>query len=70
MDTCRACDIVPLTHVETKRRLRQEGKVCDALVVFQHDAQVVTGRLVPGKRGLTVQVEIGEDAHFDATRDA
>lgn len=62
-------DIFPMTSIETKRRLRQEAHERDALLVFQHDAQVVTGRLVPGKRGLAVQAEIREDAHFDATRD-
>ena len=62
-------DVFPMTSIETKRRLRQEAHARDALLVFQHDAQVVTGRLVPGKRGLAVHAEIREDAHFDATRD-
>ena len=39
----------------------------DALLIFQHDSQVVTGRLVPGKRGPVVQPEISEEAWFDST---
>ena len=61
-------DVFPMTSIETKRRLRQEAHVRDALLVFQHDPQVVTGRLTAGKRGPAVQVEIGEEPHFDPTR--
>ncbi len=57
-----AFDIFPLTSIETKRRIRQTALARNALLVFQHDAQVVTGRLVPSKRGPEVAVEIGEDA--------
>jgi len=62
-----AFDLDPMTSIETKRRLRQEAMERDALLVFQHDAQVVAGRLVPGKRGPVVQPEISEEAWFDST---
>lgn len=48
-------DIYPMTSIETKRALRQEILESDALMVFQHDPQVVTGRLVEGARGPEVQ---------------
>jgi glyoxylase-like metal-dependent hydrolase (beta-lactamase superfamily II) len=48
-------DIYPMTSIETKRALRQEIMQADALMVFQHDPQVVTGRLVEGARGPEVQ---------------
>lgn len=44
-------DIAPMTSIETKRSLRDEALARDALLVFQHDPQVVTGRLVSGARG-------------------
>lgn len=53
-------DIYPMTSIETKRRLRQEASERNTLLVFQHDSQVVTGRLVEGPRGLQVQPEITE----------
>ncbi len=55
-------DILPMLSIESKRRLRDEALHANALLVFQHDAQVVTGRLGPGARGPEVQVEIGEEA--------
>ena len=61
-------DIYPMTSIETKRRLRQEATGKDALLVFQHDGQVVTGRLAGGKRGLEVRPELTEPPHFDASR--
>lgn len=60
-------DIFPMTSIETKRRLRQEAFERNALLVFQHDSQVVTGRLVAGRRGLEVRAEIAEPPHFDAS---
>jgi glyoxylase-like metal-dependent hydrolase (beta-lactamase superfamily II) len=60
-----AFDIAPLQSMESKRRLRQEAAERNTLLVFQHDAQVVTGRLIPGKRGLAVVPEILEPATFD-----
>ena len=60
-----AFDIFPQTSIETKRRLAQEAFVRNTLLVFQHDAQVVTGRLMTGERGLEVQPEITEDAWVD-----
>jgi hypothetical protein len=57
-----AFDILPMVSIETKRRLRQEVLQKDALMVFQHDANVVTGRLVEGKNGAEVKPEIVEEA--------
>jgi glyoxylase-like metal-dependent hydrolase (beta-lactamase superfamily II) len=62
-----AFDLFPLTSMETKRRIRQEAFERNTLLVFQHDAQVVTGRLVPGGRGLEVQPEITEEAWVDSS---
>jgi len=53
-------DILPMMSIETKRRLAGEALHLDTLLVFQHDAQVVTGRLAPGPRGPEVQPEITE----------
>lgn len=62
-----AFDIMPMQSIETKRRLRQEAFERSTVLVFQHDAQVVTGRLAPGKRGPVVLPEITEAAEFDPT---
>jgi glyoxylase-like metal-dependent hydrolase (beta-lactamase superfamily II) len=62
-----AYDIAPLQSMETKRRLRQEALERNALLVFQHDAQVVTGRLAPAKRGPALVPEISEPADFDSS---
>lgn len=61
-----AFDIFPQTSIETKRRIAQEASVHNTLLVFQHDAQVVTGRLAAGARGLEVQPEITEEAWVDS----
>lgn len=61
-------DIDPLTSMETKRRLRHEAAEKDALLVFQHDSQVVTGRLAANPRGFTVRPEVTELAQHDASR--
>jgi glyoxylase-like metal-dependent hydrolase (beta-lactamase superfamily II) len=61
-------DIFPMISIETKRRLRDEAIQRGTLLVFQHDAQVVTGRLVPGERGPQVSVEIGEEPWEDSSR--
>ena len=55
-----AFDVDPMTSIETKRRLRVQATAKDALLVFQHDGQVVTGRLRPGPKGLIVVPEIVE----------
>lgn len=60
-----AFDILPQTSIETKRRIVHEAFARNTLLVFQHDAQVVTGRLVAGVRGLEVQTEITEEAWAD-----
>lgn len=58
-------DIYPMTSIETKRALRQEILATDTLMVFQHDPQVVTGRLVEGARGPEVQSEITREGWAD-----
>lgn len=50
-----AYDIYPMTSIETKRRLRQAALEANALLVFQHDPRVITGRLAEGARGPAVQ---------------
>ena len=49
-----AFDIFPMTSIETKRALRDEAFRRETLLVFQHDPEVATGRLVEGERGLEV----------------
>jgi glyoxylase-like metal-dependent hydrolase (beta-lactamase superfamily II) len=61
-----AFDLDPQTSIETKRRLRQQAFERNTLLVFQHDAQVVTGRLMPGARGPEVKSEISEEAWQDS----
>ncbi len=61
-----AFDIHPMLSIEGKRHLRKAAMDRDALLIFQHDAQVVTGRLVPGKRGPQVEPEITEAAWPEA----
>lgn len=63
-----AFDLAPLQSMETKRRLHQEAAERGTLLVFQHDAQVVTARLASGKRGLVVTPEIDEPPTFDPSR--
>lgn len=60
-------DVLPLQSIETKRRLRHAALERDTLLVFQHDAQVVTGRLRVGARGPALAPEITEAAEFDAS---
>lgn len=55
-------DLYPMTSIEGKRRLRGEAMRNHALLVFQHDGQVVTGRLITGERGPEVKAEIVEPA--------
>lgn len=57
-----AFDIYPMQSIEGKRRLRARALEQNSLLVFQHDGQVVTGRLAKGERDPIVQVEIGEKA--------
>ncbi len=63
-----AFDIMPIQSMETKRRLAHEAMERDALLVFQHDPQVVTARLSPGKRGPEIHALISEPAHYDPIR--
>jgi glyoxylase-like metal-dependent hydrolase (beta-lactamase superfamily II) len=64
-----AYDIYPMTSIETKRALRQEIIATNTLMVFQHDPQVVTGRLVQGERGPTVAAELTREGWADPLRD-
>ena len=60
-----AFDLNPMRSIEAKRNLRRQAKEKNALLVFQHDSQIVTGRLRPGQRGPTVEPEITEVAWPD-----
>lgn len=62
-----AFDIYPQTSIETKRRIAPEALQKNALLIFQHDAQIVTGRLAPGARGPEVQPEITEETWHDSS---
>lgn len=62
-------DIYPMTSIETKRALRQEIMATNTLMVFQHDPQVVTGRLVEGERGPTVAQELTREGWADPLGD-
>lgn len=64
-----AFDLDPLQSMETKRRIRQEAFERNTLLVFQHDAQVVTGRLIEGERGPEVLPEIREEAWVDSSKE-
>ena len=55
-------DLEPMRSIEGKRSLRRQAEEKNALLVFQHDGQVVTGRLRPGARGAVVEPEIMEEA--------
>ena len=57
-----AFDLEPMRSIEGKRNLRRQAQEKNALLVFQHDSQVVTGRLQPGERGAIVEPEITEVA--------
>jgi glyoxylase-like metal-dependent hydrolase (beta-lactamase superfamily II) len=65
-----AYDIYPMTSIESKRALRQEILATDTLMVFQHDPQVVTGRLVEGARGPEVQPILTREAWTNPLLDA
>jgi glyoxylase-like metal-dependent hydrolase (beta-lactamase superfamily II) len=62
-------DIYPMTSIETKRALRQEIMESDPLLVFQHDPQVMTGRLVSGTRGPEVQPVLRREGWADPLAD-
>ena len=64
-----AFDLEPMRSIDGKRKLRQEAEEKDALLVFQHDSQIVTGRLRPGAHGPVVEAEIREEA-WGPTRDS
>ena len=57
-----AFDLEPMRSIEGKRNLRRQAEEKNALLVFQHDSQVVTGRLRPGPRGAKMEPEITEVA--------
>ena len=55
-------DLDPMRSIEGKRALRLQALEKNALLVFQHDGQIVTGRLTEGARGPVVESEISETA--------
>ena len=63
-----AFDTMPMQSIETKRRLAHDALEQDTILVFQHDPQIVTARLLPGKRGPEIHALISEPAHFDPSR--
>lgn len=63
-----AFDLYPMTSIEGKRHLQAEAMRRDTLLVFQHDAQVVTGRLQPGERGPEVVPEITEATEMESDK--
>jgi glyoxylase-like metal-dependent hydrolase (beta-lactamase superfamily II) len=65
-----AYDIDPMTSIETKRALREEALARNTLLVFQHDAHVITARLHPGAKGPTLKPELTKDPHTDDSLDA
>lgn len=60
-----AFDLYPLLSIETKRRLQFDILERDALMLFQHDGQVVTGRLREEANGPQVAPEIVQKAWED-----
>lgn len=58
-------DIEPMVSIETKRGLRDAAMAADALLVFQHDPQVITGRLAVGDRGPYVERLLTKEAWAD-----
>lgn len=65
-----AYDIDPMTSIETKRALRAEALARKSLLIFQHDARVITARVVQGEKGLTVTPELTKKPHFDDSLEA
>lgn len=53
-------DVLPLTSIETKRAIRTEALERETLLVFQHDARVITARLEAGEKGILVREELVE----------
>ncbi len=58
-----AYDIKPLVTLETKRRWQRWALENDALLLFQHDPQILAGRLVEDERGKRRVEKVG--AAFD-----
>jgi len=53
-------DVEPLESIETKRYWQQWIYKKDALIIFQHDSQVTTGRLRPNPDGKRFRVEFAQ----------
>lgn len=58
-------DVYPLTSMETKRGLRFEAHERQSLIVFQHDASVVTGRVVRSDSGWKIDAQITKPPELD-----
>lgn len=63
-----AFDILPMTSIDTKRALRQEAMQRDTLLVFQHDAHIITARLRQRDRGPALTPEIVKDPEVDESK--
>ena len=64
-----AFDELPLLSMEAKKRLRTQILASDALLVFQHDPRVVSGRLAQTAEGIfEVVAEIVEEPNWDRGR--
>ncbi len=50
-----AYDVEPLESIETKRNWQPWLAQREALLIFQHDTQITTGRLRPGEKQYTVE---------------
>jgi glyoxylase-like metal-dependent hydrolase (beta-lactamase superfamily II) len=61
-------DIFPMTSIETKRRIRSEALERNALLVFQHDPCVITGRLEPSDGRIQVRPELTQNPWPNETR--
>ena len=48
-------DVEPLVSLETKRALWAEAVAGDWLLVFEHDANVASGKLVKGEKGYALR---------------
>lgn len=58
-------DIDPMQSIETKRSIRAEVLGDETLLVFQHDARLITARLRAGARGPELVPELTQDPESD-----
>ena len=60
-----AFDLDPMMSIETKRRLQHQILRTNALVIFQHDPEIVSARLVEQGGAVAVESEIREEPWED-----